>query len=97
VLIQETDNWFFQCLAFCIYFRWFWLSWQYARYFLQHYSRSQLSITIREMLGLRLGFYDKVSILKFEPGFGVWGYGLDYITGVSILEILLAEKLYNFL
>jgi len=49
------------------------------------------------MLGLRLGFYDKVSILKFEPGFGVWGYGLDYITGVSILEILLAEKLYNFL
>ena len=32
-----------------------------------------------ELPGLGLGFYDKVSVSKFEPGLG--GYGLDYITG----------------
>jgi len=31
-------------------------------------------------LGLGLGFHDKVSVSKFEPGLGFGGYGLDYIT-----------------
>jgi len=42
-------------------------------------------------------FHDKVSVLKFEPGLSLGGYDLDYITGVSILEVLLAEKRHNFL
>jgi len=29
---------------------------------------------------LGLGFYSKVSVSKFEPGFGLGGYGLDYST-----------------
>ena len=34
-------------------------------------------------LGLGLGFYGKVSVSKFEPGLGLGGYGLDYITAIK--------------
>jgi len=33
-----------------------------------------------ELPGLGLGFYGKVSFSKFEPGLGLGGYRLDYIT-----------------
>jgi len=40
-----------------------------------------------ELPGLGLGFYDKVSVSKFEPGLGLGGYGLDYITGYKIINV----------
>jgi len=69
--------------------------WQCARYFVAALFKELALITIREMWGLEsrsrtsrsrsgLGFYDKVSVSsrnsKFEPGLGLGGYGLDYIT-----------------
>jgi len=37
-----------------------------------------------EVQSLGLGFCDNVSVSKFESGFGLGGYGLDYATDVSI-------------
>jgi len=34
-----------------------------------------------ELPGLGLRFYGKGPVSTFEPGLGLGGYGLDYITG----------------
>jgi len=38
-----------------------------------------------ELSSLGLGFYGKVSVLKFQPGLGLGGYGLGYITGTNLI------------
>jgi len=38
-----------------------------------------------ELPDLGLG-YGKVSVSTFEPGLGLGGYGLDYITGRNVEE-----------
>jgi len=64
-------------------------TWQHSKYFLQHFSRSSLELPSEkcevsslglELPGLGLGFNDKFSVSKFQPGLGLGGYGLDYIT-----------------
>jgi len=69
--------------------------WQCARYFLVALFKELALIAIREMWGLESRSRPRTSrsqsrllwqspglgvVLKFEPGLGLGGYGLDYIT-----------------
>jgi len=71
--------------------------WQYARYFVAALFKELALITIRETWGLesrsqtsrsrsrsRLLWQSLGLVSKFEPGLGLGGYGLDYITGKCI-------------
>jgi len=66
--------------------------WQCARYFVAALFKELALITIRETRGLesrsrtsrsrsRLIWQSLGLVSKFEPGLGLGGYGLDYITG----------------
>jgi len=57
--------------------------WQCARYFVAALFKELALVTIIEMWGLesRLLWQSPVLVSKFEPGLGLGGYGLDYITG----------------
>jgi len=73
--------------------------WQCARYFVAALFKELALTTIREMWGLeswsrsgsprsrsRLLWQSLGLVSKFEPGLGLGGYGLDYITCPTINE-----------
>ena len=85
--------------------------WQCARYFVAALFKELVLITIREMWSLesrsrtsRSGSrllwqcLDLRLVSKFEPGLGLGGYGLDYITATNSpnYDALLSKKLKNF-
>jgi len=68
--------------------------WQCARYFVAALFKELALIAIRKIRGLesrsrtsrsrsRLLWKSLGLVSKFEPGLGLGGYGLDYITGVQ--------------
>jgi len=74
--------------------------WQCARYFVAALFKELALITIRETWGLESQSRSRTSrsrllwqslglgvVSKFEPGFGLGGYGLDYITGLQYLAV----------
>ena len=94
---EESENERFQYLAVCTNFGWFLLSWYFAMCqtfccsiiqevsynYHQRNVRSRVSVPNFQVSRSRLLWQSLGLVSKFEPGLGLGGYALDYITGLK--------------